>query len=76
MKDCFKKILEITAIVMAHTGTLKNENGKAMKEGRKELVLFDRNKQYRLYMKTFCQETPTKAQPLSLSWEPPTCHNT
>ena len=43
MKDCFKKILEITAIVMAHTGTLKNENGKDMKEGRNLFYLTEIN---------------------------------
>ena len=37
---------------------------------------FDRNKDNTDYTsKKFCRETPTKAQPVPQSQEPPTCHN-
>ena len=47
------------------------------KDGRKELVLFDINKHNTEYtLVKLCRETPTKAQPVPLSREPPTCRNT
>ena len=48
------------------------------KEGRKEgTCLFDINNHNTEYTTVkFCRETPTKAQSVPLSREPPTCHNT
>ena len=61
MKLIFKREVEIMWITK-------------VQEGRKELVLFDINKTY--YRIKLCRETPTKAQPVSLSQEPPRCHDT
>ena len=50
---------------------------KALQEGRKEgTCLFDINNHTEYTTVKLCRETPTKAQSVPLSREPPTCHNT
>ena len=52
--------------------------GLVLNIGRKEgTCLFDINNRNTEYTTVkFCRETPTKAQSVPLSREPPTCHNT
>ena len=53
-------------------------SNEGWKEGRKEgTCLFDINNHNTEYTTVkLCRETPTKAQSVPLSREPPTCHNT
>ena len=53
--------------------TARTRFSRPGKEGRKQGICFILQI---IYRKKFCRETPTKAQPVPLSGEPPTCHNT